>query len=95
MPAMMLIELTVKDADKLKEYSSQTPEILKKFNGELLIKGKATRVHSSTESAPHDVVVIFQFPTKEDAMGWYESPEYQRLLGLRDAAMDSVFKLVA
>lgn len=95
MPALMLIELTVKDAEKLKEYSSQTPEILKKFNGELLIKGKATPLHASTETAAHDVVVIFQFPTREDALGWYQSPEYQRLLGVRDAAMDSVFKLVA
>ncbi|MFC5571155.1 DUF1330 domain-containing protein [Lysobacter yangpyeongensis] len=95
MPALMLIELTVKDAEKLKEYSAQTPAILKKFNGELLIKGKATPVHASTPATNHDVVVIFQFPTREDALGWYQSPEYQQLLGVRDAAMDSVFKLVA
>lgn len=96
MVALFVIELTVKNADKLKEYSTQTPAILKKYNGELLMKGKASQIHASTNpSVAYDTVVVFQFPSKEDAMGWYNSPEYQALLSLRDEAMDSSFKLVA
>ena len=96
MPALIVIELKVKNADKLKEYSAKTPEILKRFNGQLVHKGKAERVHTSTAAfVGYDTVVVFQFPSKEEALGWYNSPEYQALLRLRDEAMDSVFQLVA
>jgi uncharacterized protein (DUF1330 family) len=95
MAALFVIELMVKNADKLKEYSAQTPAILKKYKGELLLKGKASQIHASTNPfVAYDTVVIFQFPSKEDALGWYNSPEYQDLLPLRDEAMDSSFKLV-
>jgi uncharacterized protein (DUF1330 family) len=96
MTALFVVELTVKNADKLKEYSAQTPAILKKFNGALLMKGKPSQIHASTNpSAAYDTVVVFQFPSKEEALGWYNSPEYQALLPLRDEAMDSSFKLAA
>ena len=96
MTALIVIELTVKNSDKLKEYSAQTPAILKKFNGELLIKGKTSLLHDSANLSPaYDTMVVFQFPSKEDASAWYNSPEYQELLGLRDEAMSSTFKLLA
>lgn len=95
MAALFVIDLTVKNADKLKEYSAQTPAILTKHRGEVLLKGKASQVHATNPATGYDTTVVFQFPSKEDAMGWYNSPEYQALLPLRDEAMDSSFKLVA
>lgn len=95
MAALFVIEFNVKDADKLKEYGSQTPAILKKHKGEVLLKGKASEVHATTPGTAYDTTVVFQFPTKEDALGWYNSPEYQALLPLRDQAMNSSFKIVA
>lgn len=95
MAALFVIDLTVKNADKLKEYGAQTPAILKQYKGEVLIKGKATQVHATTPGTAYDTTVVFQFPTREDALSWYNSPEYQALLPLRDEAMNSSFRIVA
>ena len=74
MSALVVIEFTVKNAEKLKEYSAQTPAILKKHNGALLLKGKPMQIHGASNS--YDTVVVFQFPAKEDALDWYNSAEY-------------------
>lgn len=96
MAALFVVELTVKNPEKLKEYSAQTPAILQKYKGQLLVKGKPLQIHASgAPAAAYDTVVVFEFPSKEDALAWYHSPEYQALLPLRDAAMDSSFKLAA
>lgn len=96
MSALFVIELNVKDAESLKEYSSQTPTILKEFDGELLLKGKPDLMHASNGSASqYSTMVIFKFPTKEKAEGWYNSDAYQALLPIRDKAMDSTFRILA
>lgn len=95
MPALIVIELDVKDAEKLKEYSSKTPPILLEFGGELFLKGRPDVVHDSKGMSGHyGTMVIFQFPTSEKAREWYNSAEYQSLLPLRDQAMDSTFRIL-
>jgi len=39
----------------------------------LVVYGK----HEVLEGAPTEGVVILSFPTKEDALGWYNSPLYK------------------
>lgn len=96
MTALFVIELDVKDAEALKEYSSKTPDILKEFHGELLLKGKPSLIHESDSgSVKHSTMVIFQFPSKELAEGWYNSAAYQALLPIRDRAMSSTFRILA
>ena len=93
MTTLMIIDLKVKDPNKLKEYSDQTPEILKKFQGELVVKGKSHHVYGETGNL-FDTTVVFEFPSKEFALDWYNSAEYQALLSVRDEAFDSSFKIV-
>jgi uncharacterized protein (DUF1330 family) len=96
MSALFVIELDVKDAEALKEYSSQTPEILKKFGGELLLKGKPSLIYETEAgSTKYSTMVVFKFPTKEAAQGWYDSAEYQALIPVRDKAMNSTFRILA
>lgn len=96
MSALFVIELNVKDAESLKEYSAQTPAILKEFGGELLLKGKPDLMHASNDNTvPYSTMVIFKFPTKEQAEGWYSSDAYQALLPIRDKAMDSTFRILS
>lgn len=38
-------------------------------------------------------MVIIEFPDRESAKRWYESPEYQAIIPLRDSGMDSIFVL--
>jgi uncharacterized protein (DUF1330 family) len=38
--------------------------------------------------------MIIHFPDKDTALAWYNSPAYQALLEIRDAAFDCRFRLV-
>ena len=42
---------------------------------------------------PGDLVII-EFPSREDAVGWYDSPAYQEILPLRTEHSDSMACLV-
>ncbi|MGH8808273.1 MAG: DUF1330 domain-containing protein [Noviherbaspirillum sp.] len=92
MSAYIVIDLTVKDADQLGKYSSAAPTTLAKFKGEFLTKGKIQSLHGAV---PFQNKAILQFPDKESALNWYNSPEYQALIELRNSGMDSQFHLVA
>jgi uncharacterized protein (DUF1330 family) len=96
MTVLFVIELDVLDADALKDYSAQTPAILQEFGGTLLLKGKPQLMHDSDPAAvKHSTMVVFQFPSKEAAVGWYNSAAYQTLLPLRDRAMNSTFRILS
>jgi uncharacterized protein (DUF1330 family) len=91
MSAYIVVDVKVKDAEKLGRYSAAAPATLAKFKGEFLAKGKIEALHG--ESAFQNKAVI-QFPDRESALGWYNSPEYQALIGLRNEGMESQFHLV-
>jgi uncharacterized protein (DUF1330 family) len=38
--------------------------------------------------------MIVRFPDKDTALSWYNSPAYQALLDIRNAALDCRFRLV-
>lgn len=95
MTAFLIVELNVLDPDALKEYGAQTPEILKRFDGEVLVKGKPALLHESREEAgAYETMVVFQFPDRAAAQAWYDSDEYQRLIPVRDKAISSRFRLI-
>lgn len=91
MTAYIVVDLTVKDADKMAEYSTNAAGTLAKYNGEFIAKGKSQTLHGE---APFENKAIIQFPDRDSAMAWYESSEYQALLGLRAEGMDCQFQLV-
>jgi uncharacterized protein (DUF1330 family) len=93
MSALLIVHLKVKNAEKLKDYSARTPPIFQKFGGELVNKGKQELLFGSSDPR-FDTTVVYRFADRQSVKGWYESPEYQALLPLRDEAFDSVFAIV-
>lgn len=91
MTAYVVVDLTVKDAAKLAEYSAAAVGTLAKYNGEFVAKGK---IHSLHGASPFQNKALIQFPDRDSAIGWYESPAYQALIGLRSQGMDCQFHLV-
>ena len=91
MSAYVIVGFTPKDSDKLKEYSSSVPETLAKYSGKMVAKGAVEQLHGDNE---HAMQVIVGFPTKDDALSWYNSDEYQSLIPLRDQGMDAKFQLI-
>ena len=91
MSAYIVATLTPKNVELLQEYGANAANTLTKYQGEFLVKGPVEVLHGDS---PHLTQVIIQFPNKEQAKGWYQSPEYQKLIPLRDEAMNSCFQLI-
>ena len=91
MSAYVIVGFTPKDKKKLQEYSASVPPTLAKFSGEMLAKGPVEHLHGEPV---HAMKVIVTFPSKDEAIAWYNSEEYQALIPTRDQGMDAKFQLI-
>jgi uncharacterized protein (DUF1330 family) len=92
MPAYITVDFTPTAAQHLQAYGAAVPATLAKFAGEYVVKGPAETLHGD---ASFSMQVILAFPSKEQALAWYHSNEYQALVPLRDSAMRSQFRIVS
>jgi len=91
MSALIVIDLTPTDKEKLGSYSAMAAETLIPFGGEFIAKGVIEILHG--ESAFNTKVVI-QFPDHDSAVNWYNSDAYQQIIPTRNLGMQSQFHLV-
>lgn len=91
MPAYVIVGFTPTDVEKLQQYGASVPSILAKYSGEIIAKGKSEQLHGDFG---FQMQIIIAFPSKEVASAWYRSDEYQALIPIRDAGMDSQFQLI-
>ena len=80
MPAYMIFtrEGPVRDAAEMQAYSAANRANSGEFVARYGIKPLAVYGTLETlEGEARDGVIILQFPTADDARGWYNSPEYQ------------------
>jgi len=92
MSAYVVIHATVKDADKFQTYGAGAGPIVKAHNGELVTAGHLKSVLCGEET--RERCVIIKFADVAAAEGWYNSPEYQALIPIREEALDAVFTIV-
>ena len=92
MSAYVVIHATVKDAEKFQEYGAAAGPIVKAHGGELVTAGHLKSVLCGEET--RERCVIIKFADVDTAEGWYNSPEYQAVIPVRDQALDSVFIVV-
>lgn len=90
MSAYITVNFTPTNPDKLQQYGAAVPTTLAKYSGEYLVKGPAEQLSGDTG---FQMQVILTFPSRDLALAWYRSPEYQALLAVRDAGMRSQFQL--
>ncbi|MEM9316919.1 MAG: DUF1330 domain-containing protein [Pseudomonadota bacterium] len=62
-------------------YVPRAIDCLNKFDVEILAVSEMTEVVEGQTG--HDRLVILKFPSREEAMRWYRSPEYQSMIELR------------
>ena len=91
MSAYIIVGFTPKNTDLLQEYSAKATSTISEFKGEFLVKAITQPLN---DKAHPEYQVIIEFPTKEKAKAWYSSPQYQKLINLRDQGMDANFQLV-
>lgn len=87
MKGYVIIELDIFDKEKIKEYKSIAPGIIKKYKGEIVVRGG--EILSLEGNWEPKRVVIIQFPSYKQAKQWWHSPEYAEAKKLKEKAAKS------
>ncbi|APE32406.1 hypothetical protein BOX17_00860 [Halomonas aestuarii] len=80
MSAYLVFNYRINDRDAYDPYLAAVPAILEAHGAEILA---ADFDSEAVEGDARHVTVVLKFPSKEAARGWYDSPEYQDIIGLR------------
>jgi len=86
MSALLSVSITVKNPEKFKEYVSQVPATMATHGGEMLGRGKLSKVFAG--AVEHQIEAFFKFPNHDAVDAWYNSDDYQALVELREQAAD-------
>ncbi|MDJ1158909.1 DUF1330 domain-containing protein [Chelatococcus sp. SYSU_G07232] len=71
----------VTNPDGYKAYVTGNGPVFKKFGGRFLVRGGA---FETVEGGARSRNVVIEFPSYKDAIGCWNSPEYQAVKALRD-----------
>jgi len=80
MKGYWVAHVTVTDADQYQHYINGSAVAFKKYDAQILARGGA---HTNLEGDGHARNVIIQFPSYQQALDCYNSPEYQSAKELR------------
>ena len=92
MPAYLIADVNVTDQDTYQTYSTQVPPIVHQYGGRFLVRGGKTEVVEG-DWQPSRLVVL-QFDDVAAARRFYDSKEYQAIIGFRHRASTSRLVLV-
>ncbi|MEM0943040.1 MAG: DUF1330 domain-containing protein [Pseudomonadota bacterium] len=92
MPAGYVIgQMSISDRAAYDRYRAQVVATVEAHGGEFLVRGGAQEV---IEGEAHPRSVILRFPSVEAAENWYNSPEYQKIIPLRQGASKGALTIV-
>lgn len=77
MAAYMIGQINVHDPDGYAKYVSKFVPILTQYGGEIVVVDRDVKVIEG--KWPYQGTVILKFPDEDQAMRWYNSPEYQEI----------------
>ncbi|MEZ5457757.1 MAG: DUF1330 domain-containing protein [Steroidobacteraceae bacterium] len=91
MPAVLIADIDVRDAEAYAAYRSANPAIVRQYGGRYLAVGGDVQVIEG-DWVPRRTVLI-EFPDMDALRRFYDSPEYAAIRGVRWRSADS--RLVA
>jgi uncharacterized protein (DUF1330 family) len=92
--AFVIVQIAINDRDGYHRYETAGhQEIFDKFSAKLV--GVDEQVEAVEGSWPFTRTVIIEFPSKELARAWYDSDEYQAVVGLRHGSTTSNLVIVS
>lgn len=92
MSAFILVEVNIQDPIVYEEYKKLTPGTVEAYGGKFLIRGNPIQVMEGQWK--YDRLVLIEFPSKEIALEWYYSKEYQQAKKIRENAASANFFVV-
>ncbi len=85
MPAYIISDVTVRDAQAFQTYRTRAAASIAHYGGHYLVRGGPIEKLEGDWS-PRAVVIV-EFPDLEQARAWYRSREYAHALEVRDQAL--------
>ncbi len=92
MPVYVIADGRAADPSKLDEYRRRNAELVPRHGGRFLVRGGEHELLEGDWSPTR--LVIMEFPDRESARAWYESPEYVELRAQRQGAAETDMVLV-
>lgn len=82
MPAYLIADLEVLDAEGFQEYRRRVPATIEAHGGRYLARGGTTRILEGAWTPTRCVIV--EFPDLASFNAWWDSPEYQEIRPIRE-----------
>lgn len=81
MPAYIIVDIDIHDALGYEEYKRVATATLALYNGKFVVRGAPVQVIEGYWKPSR--LVIIEFPSKDKAMEWWDSPEYAQAKEIR------------
>jgi uncharacterized protein (DUF1330 family) len=92
MPAYWVARARISDPVQYKRYTDRVPDIVSRYGGKILARGGRYQIMEGPEDF-HRFIVI-EFPTFEQGVGCFESPEYREAAAFRRAGAGVVENVI-
>ncbi|WP_196159022.1 DUF1330 domain-containing protein [Reinekea sp. G2M2-21] len=91
MSALLIVSFNLKNPEKMQQYATAVAPLLAEHKAELVVKGEALLLSGSSQ---YGMRTVISFESRDSALAWYKSDAYQRLIPIRDQAIDAQFTLI-
>jgi len=84
MAAYVIAEIEITDPTAYEEYRQQVPGVIAKYGGKYVVRGG--KVESMEGGWSPKRMAVVEFPSMDQALKFYRSPEYAPLIKIRQKA---------
>ena len=92
MKAYLVLDFSIHDLPGFRPYISAIPAFIEKHGGRYIVRGAEPTVMEGGWSP--ELMVILEFPSREDAEAFLKDPDAQTLFAVRHATTNSKLVLV-
>ena len=78
MPAYIIALEVINDRDEFDKYRAGVHNVLKKYQGEIIVSSENVEIFEG--EWPYTKTVVVRFPSVEQAKRWYDSEEYREVV---------------
>ncbi len=84
MSAYIVGTVSISDPETYKKYTAKTPALIAKHGGKFIARGG--EVQTLEGETFNDRLVIIEFPSQQALHDWYNDPDYQDAIKIRQSA---------
>ena len=92
MAAYIIAEVEITDPETYATYTAQTPGVIERYGGRFIVRGGNAELLEGDR--PPARIVVIEFGDFAAARRFYDSPDYQAIIGIRQRAATSRLVLV-